>query len=346
MPARPASAVTAAAARLWPESTSDRTAGVAASRTADPSAARVSLRHQFRGIFEGFVLLVAVVAVERLFLGRGTYAALDVHPFWFPVLLITLQYGLYSGVVTACLAALMLDWPIRPPGQDIVDFYFEVVRLPVQWVLVAMAIGIFRQAQIRAETVRERTIASLRATNERFAEEVARLDDELYRFETAVATATVSPGEGPAARPGMPEALQRLAALRAAAPESLGARFAEAAGAVLDGSPARLYRAAADGSYVDSRGAPPLPGLAPSLAADHPLLRPASDRRAARARPPGLVALPLQAAAAAAPQGFLVATDPAGEASGEAWEEGLRLLAAAAAAGLARAGQPARGGAS
>jgi hypothetical protein len=322
MLARSASAMRSAAGGLWPEP---------AERNAEGSAARASLRHQFRGIFEGFVLLVAFVAVERVFLGRGTFAGLDVHPFWFPVLLVTLQYGFYSGVVTACLAALMLDWPIRPPGQDIVDFYFELVRLPVQWVLAAMAIGIFRQAQIRAETVRERTIASLRATNERFAEEVARLDDELYRFETAIATT----GPGPAAggEAGVPEALARLAALRTAAADTLGPGFAEAAAAVLGEAPVRLYRAVAKGDYADVSDAPPLGGLAPRLGPDHPLLHPAPGRK----RPPGLLALPLQAAGAGRPAGFLVAADPAPDTPGPVWEEGLRLLAAAATAGLAHA---------
>ena len=172
MLARTASAMTAAAAQVWPEPAA----------APDKGTARALFLHQARGVFEGFVLLVALVAVERIFLGRGTYAGLDVHPFWLPVLLVTMQYGLYGGVITACLASLMLDWPIRPPGQDIVDFYFELVRLPVQWVLVAMAIGIFRQAQIRADAVRERTLAHLRSVNDLFAQEVARLDDENRRF--------------------------------------------------------------------------------------------------------------------------------------------------------------------
>jgi hypothetical protein len=273
------------------------------------------------------------VTVERIFLGRGAFAALDVHPFWFPVLLVTLQYGLYSGVVTACLAALMLDWPIRPPGQDIVDFYFEVVRLPVQWVLVAMAIGVFRQSQIRAETVRERAIAGLRATNERFAEEVARLDEELYRYETAVATA--SPREDATPASGVPEALARLAALRTASPDALGLRFTEAAQAVLGAAPIRLYRVTAEGDYADLADAPALPGAPPRLPAEHPLLRaPSPGRR----RTPEILSLPLQPAGYAAPAGFLLAAEPDRATADAAWEEGLRLLAAAAAAGLMHAG--------
>ncbi|MFO1209990.1 MAG: hypothetical protein U1E40_12330 [Amaricoccus sp.] len=324
MLARTASAMTAAAAQVWPEPAA----------APDKGTARALFLHQARGVFEGFVLLVALVAVERIFLGRGTYAGLDVHPFWLPVLLVTMQYGLYGGVITACLASLMLDWPIRPPGQDIVDFYFELVRLPVQWVLVAMAIGIFRQAQIRADAVRERTLAHLRSVNDLFAQEVARLDDELYRFETAVATA--GPRDGADAAPTLPEALARLAALRTADAAGLGERFAAAAAAVLRTDAVRLFRAAPDGSYADVSAAPPLPGLAATLPAGHPLLVAA---RGGPRRPKGAeaTAIPLLPAAGRGAGGFIVAVGAPQGVSGVAWDEGLRLLADAAAAGLAHA---------
>ncbi|MFO1144210.1 MAG: hypothetical protein U1E59_17895 [Amaricoccus sp.] len=324
MLARTASAMSAAAAQVWPEPAA----------APEKGSARALFIHQARGVFEGLVLLVALVAVERIFLGRGTFAGLDLHPFWLPVLLVTMQYGLYGGVITACLASLMLDWPIRPPGQDIVDFYFELVRLPVQWVLVAMAIGIFRQAQIRTEAIRERTLAHLKSVNDLFAQEVARLDDELYRFETAVATA--GSAEAADTAPTLPEALARLAALRTADAAGLGERFAAAAAAVLRTDTVRLFRAAPDGGYADVSSAPPLPGIAAALPANHALLLAA---RGGPRRPRGgeAIAIPLPPGTGRGAAGVIVAVGAPRGVSDAAWDEGLRLLADAAAAALAHA---------
>ena len=123
--------------------------------------------------------------------------------------------------------------------------------------------------------------------NERFAEEVARLDDELYRFETAVATA--GPRDGADAAPALPEALARLAALRTADADGLGERFADAAAAVLGTDAVRLYRAAPDGDYADVSDDPPLPGVAarcrPAIRCCARPGRPAAAERAPRRSP-------------------------------------------------------------
>jgi hypothetical protein len=305
---------------------------VAGSRT-DRSA----LYHQIRAVFEGFALLVALIAVERLFLGRGTYAGLGLHPFWLPVLLVSLQHGLFGGVATAILASWLADWPIRAPGQDIAAHYFQLVRLPVQWLLVALAIGVFRQAQIRAEAERDREITRLRQVNDRFAAEVARLDDELWRFEMrtaidgGVALDAAAAGGGP-----VRHALARLAMLRSARPEQLGARFAVAAEALIGTVPVRLLGVGADGPFDLS------PGRAPAgLAVDQ--LR---DRLGGAAAPEdeeaGIAVVPVAPGPDVAPAAFIVAgldlRGPAGIVRGEA----LRQLADAVSAALATAAHPER----
>jgi len=141
-----------------------------------------------RATFEGAALLLALVAAEALFFGRGTYAELGLHPFWLPVLLVTLQHGIYAGSATALLASLLLDLPPQPPAADLARHQLEAAWLPFQWLLMATVIGIFRQRQVERERDAAEEIANLAAMNQAFAEEIRKLDDELWRFELAAAT--------------------------------------------------------------------------------------------------------------------------------------------------------------
>jgi hypothetical protein len=293
-----------------------------------------------RAVFEGVALLVIMIGIETLFFGRGTYATLDVHPFWIAVLLVTVQHGLYSGVITAVLAAMMLDWPVRPPGLDIADYYLELARLPVQWVVAAMLLGVYRQSQIRLDAERVREIAHMRAVNDCIAEEVARMDDELWQFEVAVA---VSPSVGTApvstvsAKPAAIEALVRLAALRAARPSEIGRRFAASAAALLEDTPVRLFRRTQNGGFVDVSPGRSLPGFGPKVQPEHPAVRGALtsekiDSQALRAD--DMVVIALRPAPGAGLCGLVVAECAGKSEIASAQAEGLRLLATAATVAL------------
>ena len=287
-----------------------------------------------------------MIVIEILFFGPGTYATLDLHPFWIVVLLVTVQHGLYSGVVTAVLAAMMLDWPARPPGLDIADYYLELARLPVQWIAVSMLLGVYRQSQIRLEAERVREIAHLKAVNECITDEVARLDDELWQFEIAAA---VSPGAG--VKPvntvsAEPAALVKLAALRTARPSELGQRFAASAAAFLGDTPVRLFRCTKNGRFTDISPGHSLPSFGHEIQPEHPAVRNALavekiDSHALRAG--GVVVLGLCPAPAAALCGLIVA-EYAGKRIPSAQAEGLRLLAAAATEALCAMDAPGASG--
>ncbi len=294
-----------------------------------------------RAIFEGALLLVALAAAETLFFGPGTFASFNIHPFWIVVLLVTIQHGLYAGVLTACLASALLDRPVRPPNLDIVDYYFELASLPAQWISAAVILGIYRQAQIRAETAQNVEIAELRAMNERFAEEIARLDEDLQEFEisAAIASPSVPPNSPEYARPSLP-ALSSLAALRVAPRTQIGKRFAACAEQLLHCDRARLYGAATDGGFrIVSRDSGVLE-FAGKISAQDPRVKAARTvaefaTRDGDASDP--VTIVLMERPGDAPLGLL--TIPA-EATGEpfsAQAEGLRLLCQATTEALANA---------
>ena len=141
-----------------------------------------------RGIVESGVLLLLATAIEKLFFGAGYYASLVQHPFWIIVLLAVLQHGLFVGVATAGLAALMMDWPVRPVGVDITAHYVEIAILPLQWLLAAVCIGVFRQAEISREKNLVTEAQHLRDMNEALAAEVHRIDTLLEHTELGAVT--------------------------------------------------------------------------------------------------------------------------------------------------------------
>ena len=136
-----------------------------------------------RGVIGSTVLLLLAVAIERLFFGAGYFSSLAQHPFWIVVLLAASVEGLFVGVATACIAALMMDWPPRPIGVDIADHYIAVSSLPLQWLLAALCIGLFRHSEIRSQRQVMADNLHLREVNETLAEEVRRVDEALEQAE-------------------------------------------------------------------------------------------------------------------------------------------------------------------
>jgi hypothetical protein len=237
-----------------------------------------------RAVTEGMALLVGLMAIETLFLGRGTYAALDLHPFWLPVMLVSLQYGVYGGVVTAILASLFMDWPLRPPGLDISAYYLEMVRLPIQWLLAAVLIGLFRQNQRRTEIERAREIERLRRMNTAFADEIRRLDEELWQLEVAIATEAPAPARQPDRPPpsdlgGAPE--MPTTALREATAARLAEELQRCARDLLGPVTVRLFLRCPRGDYREVGDIRAAGASGEVLPADHPIVR----RAAAEAGP-------------------------------------------------------------
>lgn len=141
-----------------------------------------------RAMVESLVLLLLFDAAEALLFGDGYYTSLAQHPFWIVVLLAALQHGLFVGVATAGMAGLIMDWPARPSGVDITAYHLDLALLPLQWLVVALTLGLFRQVQIRAQLRLEAENAALREMNEALGAEVARMDEVVESLQLAAAT--------------------------------------------------------------------------------------------------------------------------------------------------------------
>ena len=143
---------------------------------------------QLRGIVASGVLLLVALVVERMVFGPGYYASLGLHPFWIIVLLATLESGLYVGVATAALAGLSMDWPSRAASADFASYLMDLSTLPLLWLLSAIALGIFRQAELRELQQVKGANLHLLTVNDTLADEILRTDEALQRAEIAVVT--------------------------------------------------------------------------------------------------------------------------------------------------------------
>jgi len=141
-----------------------------------------------RSLIGSALLLLIADFAEPIFFGEGFYAALPLHPYWVIVILSAVQGGLYVGVAIAGLATLMMDWPIRPMGINITSHYIDTAILPLQWLIAALAIGVFRQGQLREEDRLRQDNARLIHISDQLSKEVLRLDEALARSELAVVT--------------------------------------------------------------------------------------------------------------------------------------------------------------
>jgi polysaccharide biosynthesis protein PelD len=96
-------------------------------------------------------IFAAIVFAEYAWAPFPDLTKLNPHPYWLPVLLISLQYGTLSGLLAASIAIIGTVL-IGLPEQDIGEAYFNyLIRAwaqPVLWLVVALLLGAFRMRQI------------------------------------------------------------------------------------------------------------------------------------------------------------------------------------------------------
>ena len=94
-----------------------------------------------------FIMLVANIAF-----GNGDrFFDLTPHPFWVIVVLMAAQYGTAEGILAAILSSLFLlfgNLPEQGLNQDMYEYLFTIFRLPILWLVAAVAIGLLRQRHV------------------------------------------------------------------------------------------------------------------------------------------------------------------------------------------------------
>jgi hypothetical protein len=105
-----------------------------------------------RGKYEACFLFLLLMIVEWLIPGPASLAQVTPHPFWLPVILMSVQYGSGTGLIVAALATALswlAGWPAQTSQEDFYTYSMRVWREPVLWIGAAIVIGGLRNRQIR-----------------------------------------------------------------------------------------------------------------------------------------------------------------------------------------------------
>lgn len=189
------------------------------------------------GEIAAFVL--AILALEW-FAPAFDLNAVQPHPCWLPVLLLSLQYGTVSGMLAAFISIAIYaigGFPEQDVGENHFAYLLRIWGQPMLWVAAAVLFGQFRMRQIAAKIELRRSVVELerqRAAISAFADNLRRRCDMLERHIAA------------RAEPAALDVLSRLASIGSADGQAVESEFAAIMRAAFPGAKASLYRREAD----------------------------------------------------------------------------------------------------
>lgn len=139
---------------------------------------------------EIILLLGTALLIDWLFFDGTRFRSLLLHPFWIPVLLVTVQYGTNAGLISAVAATFALLAGNLPPQaifQDRFAWLFGIVRLPLLWFVAAVVLGELRTRQIREREALREQLGEVSRRENVLAEAYKRLSAAKEALETRVA---------------------------------------------------------------------------------------------------------------------------------------------------------------
>ena len=195
-------------------------------------------------LIEIAVLFGVIVGADWLHAGIDL-ADIRPHPFWIPVLLLSLQYGTASGLLAAGVAIAITafnGFPEQSTSETYFAYFLKIWIEPILWVGAAVLLGQFRMRQIARKEALIVQVSELATQHAAVSEYARKLRTHCTALERQIAGRSE------------PNALLVLAAMNAARlthvtdeVATLGNAFARIIGLVLPGARATLYSADATG---------------------------------------------------------------------------------------------------
>ena len=142
-------------------------------------------------LLEMGLFFVLTLILAHFFAASPRFIDAWLHPFFIIVALIAVQYGSNEGIFCALVATILLlvgNLPERHINQDSYAWLFEVAKLPLSWLLVAVVLGELRQRHMRE---RNELLAELNNSVERekvFARNYEQAKDRKERLELNIAS--------------------------------------------------------------------------------------------------------------------------------------------------------------
>lgn len=222
------------------------------------------------------------------------------HPYWIAILLLSLQYGVISGLIAAGIAiigAVLIGLPPPDVDERYFNYLLRVWSEPILWLLVALLLGTFRTRQIEKVRWLVGEAQDLEARGAAVVAHAANLKARITMLERALAVRDVTP-QG--------RLLSALAALSEARAGRWAEDFATAADLAFPGAALTVHVADEGGFHAILRHRwPAVAAWRQDIPADAPLARailPGDRRLNALARADedllgsdGIVAVPIRA---------------------------------------------------
>lgn len=113
------------------------------------------------------------------------------HPFWFPVLLLSLQYGTVSGLLTASIAigvSAFFGFPEQEVGENHFNYLLRIWLQPVLWIAVAVVLGQFRLRQISERADLQQRLDEVNSQRKALADHAENFRLRCERLERGLAS--------------------------------------------------------------------------------------------------------------------------------------------------------------
>lgn len=169
---------------------SDRGALGAAAEPDEEPAPRLILGLRASAMVELVVFFAAAFAVDLLLLDGTRFRGVAPHPFWIPVVFLSVQYGTGEGLMAAIAAIVALyagNLPEQGLTEDVYAYLYKVSITPLLWLIAAVVIGELRARQLTERAGLRAELRELRQRNDLIATAYHRLKDERARLESRVA---------------------------------------------------------------------------------------------------------------------------------------------------------------
>ena len=217
-------------------------------------------------LIEIAVLFTIIVGANWLHPGIDI-ADIRPHPFWIPVLLLSLQYGTASGLLAAGVAIAITainGFPEQSTSETYFAYFLKIWIEPILWVGAAVLLGQFRMRQIARKQALITQITELAKQHETLSSYTTKLRSYCTALERQIAGRS---------EPNVLLALEALSATSGQA-SGLDQSFARVISLTLPGARATLYVADPAGlRLVAVAGTPPESDTGAWIASTHPLFR-------------------------------------------------------------------------
>jgi len=160
-------------------------------------SARLPVLPPWQAIAELCVLTSLIIGLDWV-LTSVDLADMQPNPFWFPILLLSLQYGTVSGVLAAgvaIVATMLSGIPEQGVGENHFAYLVRVWAQPILWLAAAVFFGQFRMRQIAAKQELQRLVQELSSQRSALAEFSTNLRNRCDALERELVARPAAPAQ-------------------------------------------------------------------------------------------------------------------------------------------------------